>query len=95
MIGLDRRLLLWLGAATLAACSDDRSRDVLGPVPVPPPSFSHGTAVTQLTFTSNAFLGARPAAEAVFTPPIYDLPGSAMTGDVVFVGRGCPAGSGP
>jgi hypothetical protein len=42
------------------------------------------------SFTSSAFAGSRPAAEATFTPLIVNLPGSAMTGEVVHVGRGCP-----
>lgn len=46
-----------------------------------------------LEFTSTAFSGTRPAVEAAFTPPIVNLPGRAMTGEVVNVGRGCPTGS--
>ncbi len=46
-----------------------------------------------LEFTSSAFSGLRPAVEAAFTPLIVDLPGRQMTGTVVHVGRGCPAGS--
>jgi hypothetical protein len=44
-----------------------------------------------LTFTSSAFEGSRPAAEATFTPAIADQPGQEMSGEVVYVGRGCPA----
>ena len=47
----------------------------------------------ELKFSSNAFAGERPASEGTFTPPIVDLPGREMTGEVVHVGRGCPAGS--
>lgn len=47
----------------------------------------------EFQFTSSAFAGIRPAVEAAFTPPIVNLPGRAMVGDVVLVGRGCPAGS--
>jgi hypothetical protein len=47
----------------------------------------------EFQFTSNAFEGTRVAVEATFTPAIVDLPGRAMAGDVVHVGRGCPAGS--
>jgi hypothetical protein len=40
--------------------------------------------------TSNAFAGKRPASIALFTPkPAYNT----FSGEVVFVGRGCPAGS--
>jgi hypothetical protein len=45
----------------------------------------------QFVFTSNAFEGERVATEAAFTPAIVDLPGREMTGEVVHVGRGCPA----
>lgn len=44
-------------------------------------------------YRSNAFAGTRPAVEAAFTPSIFDLPGRTMAGEVVHVGRGCPAGS--
>ena len=47
----------------------------------------------EFRFTSNAFTGTRQAVEAAFTPPIVNLPGRAMVGNVVNVGRGCPAGS--
>lgn len=46
-----------------------------------------------LEFTSNAFTGTRPAVEAAFTPQIQTLPGRQMAGEMVYVGRGCPAGS--
>jgi PA domain/LVIVD repeat len=45
----------------------------------------------ELQFTSNAFEGPRPAVEGQNTPPIVEQPGRAMAGDVVHVGRGCPA----
>jgi hypothetical protein len=45
----------------------------------------------ELQFTSNAFEGQRPAVEAAGTPPIVELPGREMAGEVVHVGRGCPA----
>jgi hypothetical protein len=45
----------------------------------------------ELQFTSNAFAGQRPAVEGAGSPPIVELPGRAMTGEVVHVGRGCPA----
>jgi hypothetical protein len=45
----------------------------------------------EFQFTSNAFAGERLAVEAQGTPPIVALPGRAMAGDVVHVGRGCPA----
>jgi hypothetical protein len=51
--------------------------------------------VFHITFTSNAFAGERDAWEAAFTPPIADLPGGVMAGQVVHVGRGCPAGVDP
>jgi hypothetical protein len=44
-------------------------------------------------FRSNAFSGTRLAVESAFTPSIFDQPGREMSGEVVFVGRGCPAGS--
>lgn len=47
----------------------------------------------EFRFTSSAFDGSRPAIEAAFTPAIVDLPGREMAGEVVHVGRGCPAGS--
>jgi hypothetical protein len=89
MIALDRRVLVWLAAAALAACSDHGPQGVLEPGQLAPPMFSHGSAITKLTFTSNAFAGARLALEASFTPAIYDLNGRAMTGEVVFIGLGC------
>jgi hypothetical protein len=46
------------------------------------------------TFTSNAFEGERTAIEAAFTPSIASLPGREMAGEVVHVGRGCPADPG-
>jgi hypothetical protein len=45
----------------------------------------------EFTFTSNAFAGERIAIEATFTPPIVDSPSREMAGEVVHVGRGCPA----
>jgi hypothetical protein len=45
------------------------------------------------TFTSNAFPGEGIAIEAEFTPPLAELPGRELAGDVVHVGRGCPAGA--
>lgn len=42
-------------------------------------------------FTSDAFAGERRAIEASFTPPIATLPGRTMSGEIVHVGRGCPA----
>jgi hypothetical protein len=45
----------------------------------------------ELQFTSSAFPGLRDAFEGVFTVPIVTLPGRAMQGEVVHVGRGCPA----
>lgn len=45
----------------------------------------------EFRFTSNAFSGSRTAIEAAFTPPIVELPGREMAGEVVHVGRGCPA----
>jgi hypothetical protein len=43
-----------------------------------------------LQFTSSAFTGMREAFEGQFTAPIVTLPGRAMEGEVVHVGRGCP-----
>ena len=52
------------------------------------------TAPFHLEFTSSAFSGTRDAVEAAFTSErIVTLPGRKMTGEVVNVGRGCPAGS--
>jgi hypothetical protein len=45
----------------------------------------------EFQFTSNAFPGTRFAVEANRTPPIVTLPGREMAGEVVHVGRGCPA----
>jgi hypothetical protein len=45
----------------------------------------------ELQFTSNAFDGQLPAVEAQGTPLIVEQPGRSMSGDVVHVGRGCPA----
>ena len=45
----------------------------------------------EFQFTSNAFAGTRDAFEAQFTPQIVSLPGREMAGEVVHVGRGCPA----
>ncbi len=48
----------------------------------------------QFVFTSSTFAGSRTAIEAAFTSTrIVTLPGREMTGEVVHVGRGCPAGS--
>jgi hypothetical protein len=47
----------------------------------------------EFTFTSNAFAGERIAIEGSGSPPIVELPGRQMTGNVVHVGRGCPAGA--
>jgi len=46
------------------------------------------------SFTSSAFVGSRPASEASGTPLIATQPGAVMTGEVVHVGRGCPADPG-
>jgi hypothetical protein len=45
----------------------------------------------ELQFTSSAFAGLREAFEGQFTVPIATIPGRAMQGEVVHVGRGCPA----
>jgi PA domain/LVIVD repeat len=45
----------------------------------------------ELRFSSSAFAGFREAFEGEFTVPIATLPGRAMEGEVVHVGRGCPA----
>jgi hypothetical protein len=45
----------------------------------------------EFQFTSNAFAGQRLAVEAQGTPPIVERPGREMAGEVVHVGRGCPA----
>jgi LVIVD repeat len=45
----------------------------------------------EFQFTSNAFQGQRLAVEGQGSPPIVELPGRAMAGEVVHVGRGCPA----
>lgn len=45
-----------------------------------------------LEFRSSAFSGTRPAIEASFTPLVVDQPNREMAGEVVNVGRGCPAG---
>jgi hypothetical protein len=45
----------------------------------------------ELQFTSNAFAGSRPAVEGDGSPPIVERPGRAMEGEIVHVGRGCPA----
>jgi hypothetical protein len=45
----------------------------------------------EFNITSSAFSGTRIADEAAFTPSIFDLPGREMAGEVVHVGRGCPA----
>ncbi|MDQ3913687.1 MAG: hypothetical protein M3305_18350 [Actinomycetota bacterium] len=51
------------------------------------------TSPFQFELTSNAFSGKHLAAEATFDPPIAGLAGQQMDGEVVHVGRGCPAGS--
>jgi hypothetical protein len=43
--------------------------------------------------TSSAFTGLRPAVQGTFTKPLAQLPGQEMAGEVVHVGRGCPAGA--
>ena len=45
------------------------------------------------SFTSNAFTGSPFAAEGAFTVSIASLPGAALAGEVVHVGRGCPPGT--
>jgi hypothetical protein len=47
----------------------------------------------EFEFTSNAFSGKRLMVEAPFAPSVVDLAGRKMDGEVVHVGRGCPAGS--
>lgn len=47
----------------------------------------------EFVFTSNAFEGSRVAIEGAFTFPIVELPGREMSGEVVHIGRGCPADS--
>ena len=50
------------------------------------------TAPFEFQFTSNAFTGTRSAIEAAFTSTrIANPPGREMTGEIVHVGRGCPA----
>ncbi|MGH9248207.1 MAG: PA domain-containing protein [Acidimicrobiales bacterium] len=46
-----------------------------------------------LEFTSSAFAGTRPAVEGEFTPPVVNLPGRQMSGEVVHIGRACPPGT--
>ena len=54
------------------------------------PSKFAQTHLYQPYVTSSAFAGKRPVSIALFAPkPTYDT----FSGDVVFVGRGCPAGS--
>ena len=45
----------------------------------------------EFQFTSNAFAGQRLAVEGQGSPPIVERPGREMAGEVVHVGRGCPA----
>jgi hypothetical protein len=45
----------------------------------------------ELQFTSSAFDGQRPAVEGAGSAPIVELDDRAMDGEVVHVGRGCPA----
>jgi PA domain/LVIVD repeat len=45
----------------------------------------------EFQFTSNAFQGQRLAVEGQGSPPIVERPGREMAGEVVHVGRGCPA----
>jgi hypothetical protein len=45
----------------------------------------------EFQFTSNAFQGSRIAVEGQNTPPIVERPGRELAGEVVHVGRGCPA----
>jgi hypothetical protein len=45
----------------------------------------------EFQFTSNAFDGQRIAVEGAGSPPIVERPGREMAGEVVHVGRGCPA----
>ena len=45
----------------------------------------------ELQFTSSAFEGQRPAVEGAGSAPIVEQPGREMAGEVVHVGRGCPA----
>lgn len=45
------------------------------------------------TFTSNVFPGEGASVEAAFTPPLMESPGRELAGEVVHVGRGCPAGA--
>lgn len=49
----------------------------------------------ELAFESSAFEGARSAVEAQFSPPLAELAGRRLAGEVVSVGRGCPANSFP
>jgi hypothetical protein len=45
----------------------------------------------ELQFTSNAFMDDRPVIEGAGSPPIVERSPREMTGEVVHVGRGCPA----
>jgi hypothetical protein len=45
----------------------------------------------EFQFTSSAFQGQRLAVEGQGSPPILEQPGREMAGQVVHVGRGCPA----
>ncbi len=47
-----------------------------------------------LEFTSSALAENQPATEMTFSARLADLPGDALSGDVVHVGRGCPAAAG-
>lgn len=49
----------------------------------------------EITFESSAFEGARSAVEAQFSLPLTESPGRRLAGEVVSVGRGCPANSFP
>jgi hypothetical protein len=92
-----RHAALALLAATAVACTPDQSADPTAPLAPPgAASLSEGTFGIQshginAVITSSAFTGERDALEGAFTPPITDLPGGALTGQVVHVGVGCPA----
>ena len=93
-----RAILVLLTASTAACTSEGPTSPLAAPSEPDPPSVSAGDVGIQShptlsTVTSSAFAGTRDATEGAFTPSIATLPGGSLSGEVVHVGRGCPAGS--
>jgi hypothetical protein len=97
-ISLNAAAILIAGAFIMTSCDSAVSplvADEIPPVRLEDGGIkAPGSHALYAVLTSNAFEGEREAAEAPsFTVPLQDLPGGVLAGEVVYVGRGCPAGA--